>query len=422
MIKILKVLFHMFFRLFFTVEYYGVENVPKTGAVVLAGNHPSYFDPVLIYIAVERPVRFLAWDKLFTIPLLGAFLHAFGAIPVNVTKRDSNAFEQAMKVLEAGAPLGIFPEAGRSRRGIMEMLKTGAARLAIYNQCPIVPITITGAYEAWPVRRLLPLPRKITVKFHEPIQPDPKLCETRRNDPEFHEEITESFRASINQRLLPGLRAQEALNRHFARPAAPLRIFEMVPLGVLPVLFFTTASRWQLALPMLIYYTYLLLNIWVLKQGRITKVTRDLATPLLMLVWHPILIKEVSMPKVEFLSLALATIGIMLPYYWTNYYDTQRFLRGLVLAYYLGLALEIFKPAPFGLHWVIMAHTFFYSLYHRPLYWYCQIAFVLLYSVCIYRLFGTLAINELTAYLLLALIINAYMLLFKFTAHDGRVI
>ncbi|KAF0248394.1 MAG: 1-acyl-sn-glycerol-3-phosphate acyltransferase, partial [bacterium] len=49
MITILKTLFQMFFRLFFTVEYYGVENIPKTGAAILAGNHPSYLDPILIY-------------------------------------------------------------------------------------------------------------------------------------------------------------------------------------------------------------------------------------------------------------------------------------------------------------------------------------------------------------------------------------
>ena len=54
MIKVLKILFHMFFRLFFTLEYYGVENIPKTGAAVLAGNHPSYMDPPLIYIAASR--------------------------------------------------------------------------------------------------------------------------------------------------------------------------------------------------------------------------------------------------------------------------------------------------------------------------------------------------------------------------------
>ena len=146
MIKILKILFHMFFRLFFTLEYYGEENIPKTGPAVLAGNHPSYLDPIFIYIAAARPVRFLAWDKLFAVPVLGWLVKSFGAIPVNVTKRDSNAFEQAMKVLGEGDLLGIFPEAGRSKQGVIEeSLKTGAARLAIFNKCPLVPITITGA-------------------------------------------------------------------------------------------------------------------------------------------------------------------------------------------------------------------------------------------------------------------------------------
>src|SRR5262249_46555275 len=149
-------------------------------------------------------VKFLAWDKLFTIPILGSIIHAFGAIPVNVTKKDSNAFEQAMGVLEHGDLLGIFPEAGRSQHGFMESLKTGAARLAIFNKCPLVPISITGAFEAWPVSRLLPLPRKITVKFHPPIVPDPEECVEKHDDSEYHHQLTEQWRESVNQRLLPG--------------------------------------------------------------------------------------------------------------------------------------------------------------------------------------------------------------------------
>lgn len=422
MIRILKVLFHMFFRLFFTLEYYGVENVPKNGAAVLAGNHPSYLDPILIYIAVDRPVRFLAWDKLFNVPLLGWFIRSFGAMPVNVNKKDSNAFEQAMKVLEADQLLGLFPEAGRSQHGIMESLKTGAARLAIFNNCPLVPITITGAYESWPVWRPIPLPRKITVKFHEPIVPDAEEVSRRKNDPEYFDEITEQWRERVNQRLLPGMRMQEAFNKHFARPASHLRIFEMVPLGAYLVMLAAPVSLLWLTLPVIFYYAYLVLDILALKQGRITKILRDLATPLLMLAWYPAFVRGVSMPEIEALSLVMAMAGLLVPYYWTNYYDSQRYLRGLSMTYFLTFALEISYPAPLGLHWSLPFFACFYALIHRPIYWYCQAVFVAMYAAALLILIHDQAVQQIWWYLPLPLVVNIYLLIFKFTAHDGRKI
>lgn len=425
MIKFLRILFQMFFRLFFTVEYYGVENIPSTGAAVLAGNHPSYLDPLLIYIAAKRPIRFLAWDKIFTIPLLGWIVKSVGAIPVNLSKKDSNAFQQAMSVLAHGDLIALFPEGQRSQQGTMEQLKSGAARMAVFNKCPLVPITITGAYEAWPVTRLLPRLRKITVKFHEPIMPAEDWT-ARGEDPQLWNEITESWRNTVNQRLLPGLHAQELINKHFARPAAHLRIYEMVPVGVFLIMLVTATvvpiSMLQLVLPFLVYYGYMGLDIGVLRQGRTTKIVRDLATPLLMLAWHPLLVKAINVPGIEFLSLMIVMAGIFLPYYWTNYYDTQRFLRGLVMSYYLGFTLEIFKPAAFGLHWTLAAFALIYALYHRPLFWYCHIFVISLYGLALYLLLGEFALVSLGYYLLVALVVNIYMLAFKFTAHDGRVV
>src|SRR5262249_8283777 len=158
---------------------------------------------------------------------------------------------------------------------------------------------------------------------------------------------------------------------------------------------------------------------WFLQQGRITKIVRDLATPLLILAWYSTLTGGVMMPQVESFSLKLAIAALLVPYYWSSYYDTQRFARGLVLSYYLGLALEIFKPAPFGLHWSIAVFAFCYAIYHRPLHWYSQVIFLILYCTGLYIVFGMTAIIESLSYLLLGLIVNVYITVFKFTAHDG---
>lgn len=427
MVTVIKILFQMIFRLFFTVEYYGIENIPKTGAAVLAGNHPSYLDPALIYAVSERPVRFLAWDKIFTIPLLGFIVRSFGAIPVNLSKKDSNAFEQAMKVLANGDLIALFPEGQRSQQGYMEKLKSGAARMAIFNKCPIVPITITGAYEAWPVTRFLPRLRKITVKFHEPIILDKEECERRSDDHNFFDEITEKWRDIVDTRLVPGLKAQESLNRHFARPASHLRIFEAVPIGAylilsFPILLFNRISLIWLTLPILAYYGYIVLDILVLKQGRKSKIIRDLASPFLMLSLYPIIVKALAIKVTAFESLVVLTIGICLPYYWTNYYDTQRFLRGLVMTYYLSFAIQILKPAQFGLHWSITVFALGYALYHRSLFWYFQVILIALYGAFVYWIMGDMAIYNHYFYALLAVVVNIYILIFKFTAHDGRVV
>ena len=75
-------LLHAVFRLLFTLEYYGEENVPERGPVIIAGNHPSYLDPVLVTLPLERRVFFMAWDRLFKVPVLGALMRGFGAFPV----------------------------------------------------------------------------------------------------------------------------------------------------------------------------------------------------------------------------------------------------------------------------------------------------------------------------------------------------
>lgn len=427
MIKILKILFQMFFRLFFTVEYYGIENIPKTGAAVLAGNHPSYLDPILIYVVSQRPVRFLAWDKIFKIPILGFIVKTFGAIPVNLSKKDSNAFEQAMKVLANGDLIALFPEGQRSQRGYMEKLKSGAARMAIFNKCPLVPITITGAYEAWPVTRLFPRLRKITVKFHEPIFLDPKECETKKDDQNFYDEITETWRKTVDQRLVPGLKAQESLNKHFARPAAYLRIYEVVPIGVyfimatVILLFQPNLFLW-LTLPFIGYYGYILLDVMVLKQGRKSKILRDLATPVLMIVWYPLIVRGLDVTILAPISLLAFILGICFPFYWTNYYDTQRFLRGLSMIYYLSFVIELFKQADFGLHWAMAVFALGYAVYHLPLFWYLQIVLIVLYGGFVYWIMGGQVMANHYFYITLGIVTNIYLVLVKFTAHDGKVV
>ncbi|MBI4752214.1 MAG: 1-acyl-sn-glycerol-3-phosphate acyltransferase [Acidobacteria bacterium] len=422
MLWILKNIIHALFRIIFTLEYYGVENVPVSGPVVLAGNHPSYLDPLLMSLPIKRQIRFIAWDRLFKIPGLGFLMRFAGAFPVDITRRDSKAFEQAMEVLKEGHALGIFPEAGRSQKpGMSENVKSGAARFAIYNQCPIVPITITGAQDAWPTSRLIPLPRKITVKYHKPIIPDPERCLSHRDDAEFAREVMDQWRDQIEQRLLPSLKVSDKLYQLFARPAWPLRTYEIVPLGVLLIGFFSGVPRWEVFLPALVYYFYLLADIWFLPQGRIVKAIRDLSTPFLFFAWHPTLMKVVFYPHtgVAFAALAAAILSTLVPFYYARYHDSQRYMRGLVLTYGLAMVLELFYPAGYGLHAALFSFIIVYCVDRQPMHWYFTAAGVAVYAA----LFGWFAQPlpvTLAYYAGLGPVVDVYMRLMKFTTHDGR--
>src|SRR4026209_2293756 len=89
-------LIHALFRVLFTYQCEGEEHVPEEGAALVVANHPSYLDPVLLSLEVKRPIRFMAWDAVFRVPLLGPFLRAFGAFPVDVRRgQGRKAYEKA---------------------------------------------------------------------------------------------------------------------------------------------------------------------------------------------------------------------------------------------------------------------------------------------------------------------------------------
>jgi 1-acyl-sn-glycerol-3-phosphate acyltransferase len=156
-------------RLLFRIKIHGAENVPEEGACIIAPNHVSYGDPIWITIPIYRRVFYMAWDKPFEIPVLGALMRVFGAFPVSLEAADASAQRNALEVLEKGGALVIFPEGGRTRNGKLMPFKMGAFRLALTQGVPIVPVSIKGAEKIWPVGRMLPRPGYLTLTYHPPI-------------------------------------------------------------------------------------------------------------------------------------------------------------------------------------------------------------------------------------------------------------
>jgi 1-acyl-sn-glycerol-3-phosphate acyltransferase len=155
-------------RLLFRIRFVGVEHVPGTGPVVLVPNHVSYMDPVLISIPVHRPLHFMTLAGFFHVPGLGALIRWCRAFPVR-EEADRQAVRTAIRVLRAGEPLVIFPEGGRSTTGRLLPFRPGAFRIALQTGVAVVPVTIAGAFEAWPAQRRLPGRGRITITYHPPL-------------------------------------------------------------------------------------------------------------------------------------------------------------------------------------------------------------------------------------------------------------
>jgi len=149
------------FRLLWRYRATGAEHIPRTGPVIVAGNHVSYLDPVALGIGVPRGLTYLAKKELFAVPLLGPIIRACGAYPLDREAGGAAGLRAALRVLKDGKCIGIFPEGGRNRDGTA-VEKGGAALLAALSGAPVVPAAIVGTRNA---KRL----GRIQVAFGEPL-------------------------------------------------------------------------------------------------------------------------------------------------------------------------------------------------------------------------------------------------------------
>ena len=162
-------------RLYFGLELTGTQHIPPSGPLLITHNHQTFADPPLVSIPVHYPVHYMAWDRLFKIPVFGWLIRRLRAFPVDIDAPDRRATREAVRLLRAGSALMIFPEGGRSPDGGVGSFRLGAFRLAVAHQVPVLPVTIDGGHDAWPPGRVFPRPRKISITYHPVQQPDAEL-------------------------------------------------------------------------------------------------------------------------------------------------------------------------------------------------------------------------------------------------------
>lgn len=163
-------------RLIWRPRVIGRRNVPRKGAVILASNHLSFIDSVVITLVAPRSVSFLAKSEYFTGEgfkgwVSRMFFTGIGAVPVvrGAGKAAQDALDAGLEILERGDAFAIYPEGTRSLDGRLYKGRTGVAWLALTAEVPVVPVGLTGTQDLQPVgERRLRLAR-VTVEFGEPL-------------------------------------------------------------------------------------------------------------------------------------------------------------------------------------------------------------------------------------------------------------
>ncbi|MFE5818571.1 lysophospholipid acyltransferase family protein [Streptomyces sp. NPDC056479] len=164
-------------RLMFRPQVEGAEHIPGDGPVILAGNHLTFIDSMILPLVCDRQVLFIGKDEYVTGKglkgrLMAWFFTGVGMIPVD---RDGGrggvaALMTGRRILEEGQVFGIYPEGTRSPDGRLYRGRTGIARLTLMTGAPVVPFAMIGTDKIQPGGAGMPRPRKVTVRFGEAME------------------------------------------------------------------------------------------------------------------------------------------------------------------------------------------------------------------------------------------------------------
>jgi len=161
--KIVKFILKPLFYIIYRPTYIGLQNIPKKGSVILAGNHTDPLDAALMVAGPKRVVHMMAKKELFNNYLGNIFFKSMACISVNRKIHDVNAKSEAVNVLNNGGLLGIFPEGTVNHTNeVLLPFKYGAVSFAKKTNSYIVPFSITGKYKIFR--------KSITIKYGKPYK------------------------------------------------------------------------------------------------------------------------------------------------------------------------------------------------------------------------------------------------------------
>ena len=192
-------------RLLWGARIEGIEHLPRTGPFIVATNHCSNLDPLMMGWAtgnqIGRVVHFMAKIEMRRWPIIGWLATQSGVYFVRRGERDRAAQRFSLEALAAGKPIAMFPEGTRSRDGRLKAGKSGAALIAMRSGAPIVPAGISGTQRIFPGRSRWPRPTRVVIRFGKPFTLD--HVRAGRLDREALVAGTERIMAAIEELLPP---------------------------------------------------------------------------------------------------------------------------------------------------------------------------------------------------------------------------
>jgi 1-acyl-sn-glycerol-3-phosphate acyltransferase len=182
----------------FSFRVSGLEHLPARGPYIVAANHANYLDGVVLATALPRKISFLVMPRVYRATLLHPYFHDhIGSIPVSLARPDPGAIRRALRVLEDGGVVGIFPEGPFSRHGSLVRGQPGVALVALRSGTPVVPAAISGTFHALAARRFF-VPRRVplSVRVGKPL----RFTTPRRR-------VTQGLRADVTGRIMEEIAA-----------------------------------------------------------------------------------------------------------------------------------------------------------------------------------------------------------------------
>ena len=189
------------FTTLFQRKAYHPERVPKSGPVIVAGNHASYFDPPLIGTGMSRDLFFLGRESLFRYRIVAWYLRQIQAVPVDRDGGGGAGLRAIMEQLRLGHGIVLFPEGTRTRDGKLQPARSGIGMIVIKSGAPVVPVRVFGTYEAFGYHAKYPKLNPLAVKYGHPmnfeaLRAEAKSCSKDRLK-RIYQEIADQIMAAI---------------------------------------------------------------------------------------------------------------------------------------------------------------------------------------------------------------------------------
>jgi 1-acyl-sn-glycerol-3-phosphate acyltransferase len=193
--------FRLMYATYFHWRVFNAERVPQTGGVILAANHASFLDPPLVGCGLHRQINFLARASLFRYAGIGWLLRKWNSVPVEREGGGAAGLKTILDRLLAGGAIILFPEGTRTKDGKLQPARSGIGLTVIKSDAVVIPVRTFGTFECYSRKWKFHLPKRLAVKYGEPmrfekLRAEAKTCSKPRLK-EIYQEVADEIMAAI---------------------------------------------------------------------------------------------------------------------------------------------------------------------------------------------------------------------------------